>query len=71
MQYESDVQEPAVVQAAILPPVSIEEISASNFLSDNQAYFGLLFELLTHENIDRDKVCISCEVFVQFSITCK
>jgi len=45
-----------VAQAEETPIKEEGEIPPSKFLFDNNDYFDLLFELLNHNNIDRDRV---------------
>jgi hypothetical protein len=56
-KFETDAAqaEEAEAQKAAAAEV-VEEIAPSKFLFDNQAYFDLLFELLNHDNVDRDRV---------------
>lgn len=55
-QYEVEVAQAEQAEAERALAVEVEEIAPSKFLFDNQAYFDLLFELLNHDNVDRDRV---------------
>ncbi|ELR25257.1 uncharacterized protein ACA1_290210 [Acanthamoeba castellanii str. Neff] len=56
-KFETEAAQAEEVEAQMAAAVeAVEEIPPSKFLFDNQAYFDLLFELLNHDNIDRDRV---------------
>lgn len=56
-KFETEAAQAEEVEAQIAAAVeAVEEIPPSKFLFDNQTYFDLLFELLNHDNIDRDRV---------------
>jgi hypothetical protein len=55
-QYETEEAQVEEIEEQLPTFEAEEEIAPSKFLFDNQAYFDLLFELLNHDNVDRDRV---------------